>query len=130
LGPRERQKWEIEKKNRTGGRARAFSLSRLHDHTQLDAPQSVGPLWTVASLSQRYLPDNTQHSQKRDAHAFGKIGTHNPSKRAAADSRLKPYGHRNRSFVTIFIPNFIWVIKLKKNDTDGACILCGKRKKQ
>jgi hypothetical protein len=32
--------------------------------THNDAPQSVGLLWRVISLSQRPLPDNTQHSQQ------------------------------------------------------------------
>ena len=59
------------------------------DHTQLNTPQSVRYLWTndqpVAQNS-----DNTQHSQVTDIHAPGGIRTHNPSKREAADPRLRP----------------------------------------
>ena len=42
------------------------------------------------------LPDNTQHSQETDIHAPGGIRTHNPSKRAAGDPRLRPRGHWDR----------------------------------
>jgi hypothetical protein len=47
----------------------------------------------VISSSQRPLPDNTQHSQQTDIHVPGGIRTHNPSKRAAADPRLRPRGY-------------------------------------
>jgi hypothetical protein len=43
----------------------------------------------VTSPIQRPLPDNTQHSQETGFHAPGRIRTHNPRKRAAADPRLK-----------------------------------------
>ena len=77
--------------------AKASSLSRFHDHTRLDTPHSVGLLWTSDhSPTQRPLPDNTQHSQETDIHAPGEIRTHNPSKRAAADQRLRPRGHWDR----------------------------------
>ena len=51
--------------------------------------QVIGP-------SQRPLPDNTQHSQQTDVHAPGGIRIRIPSKRTAADPRLRPRGHRNR----------------------------------
>jgi hypothetical protein len=47
----------------------------------------------VISSSQRPLPDNTQHSQQTNIHATGGIRTHSPSKRAAADLRLRSRGH-------------------------------------
>ena len=43
--------------------------------------------------SQRPLPDNTQHSQQTNIHAPGGIQTHDLSRRAAADLRLRPRGH-------------------------------------
>ena len=43
----------------------------------------------VISPTQRPLPDNTQQSQKKDIHSPGEIRTRSPSKRAAADPRLK-----------------------------------------
>ena len=58
----------------------------------------------------RPLPHNTQHSQQADLclttqhsqqtniHAPSGIRTHNPSKRAAADPRLRPRGHRGRRY--------------------------------
>jgi hypothetical protein len=45
------------------------------------------------SLTQRPQPDSTQNSQETDIHAPGRIRTHNPSKRAAADPRLRLGGH-------------------------------------
>jgi hypothetical protein len=66
--------------------------SRFHDHTQTHHTRwdSSG---RVISPSQRPLPDNTQHSQQTDIHAPGWIRTHDPSKRAAEDPRLRPHGH-------------------------------------
>ena len=51
------------------------------------------------SDTQRPLPDNTQNSQETNNHAPGGIRTHNPSKRAAADPRLRPRGHWDRQNV-------------------------------
>jgi len=48
------------------------------------------------SPTQRPLPGNTQHSQERDVHVPGGIRTRNPSKRAAADTRLRPRGQWDR----------------------------------
>jgi hypothetical protein len=39
------------------------------------------------------VPDNTQHWQQTDIHSSGGIGTRNPSKRSAADGRIRPRGH-------------------------------------
>jgi len=41
------------------------------------------------SYSVKTLPVNTQHSKETDVHDPGRIRTHNPSNRAAADPRLK-----------------------------------------
>jgi hypothetical protein len=63
----------------------------------LDTPHSVGLLWTSDQLvAETSLPDNTQHSQQTDIHAPGEIRTHNPSKPAAADPRLRPRGYWDR----------------------------------
>ena len=47
---------------------------------------------TLGRMSDR--PDNTQHSQEPDIHAPGGIRTLNPSKREAADTRIRSRGHR------------------------------------
>jgi len=47
----------------------------------------------VISSSQRSLPDNTQHLQQTNIHAPGGIRTHDLSRLAAADLRLRPRGH-------------------------------------
>jgi hypothetical protein len=61
-----------------------------------DTPHSVTSSGRVISPTQRPLPHNTQQSQHTDTHAPGGIQTHNPSKRAAADSLLRPRGHWDR----------------------------------
>jgi hypothetical protein len=50
----------------------------------------------VISSSQRPLPDNTQHSQQTHILALGGIRTHNLSRRAAADLRIRPRGNWDR----------------------------------
>jgi hypothetical protein len=45
------------------------------------------------TLRQWLLPHNTQHLQKTDMHVPGGIWTHNSSKRAAADPRLRSCVH-------------------------------------
>jgi len=59
-----------------------------------DTLQSVGLL--LISPSQRPLPDNTQYSRQTDIHAPSAIRTHNLSRLATADLRLRPRGHRGR----------------------------------
>ena len=59
----------------------------------------------MISSSQRPLPDNTQHSQQTNIQALGGIRTHNPSKRAAADPRLRPRGYWDRLFTLRRINN-------------------------
>ena len=70
--------------------AKASSLSRIHDHTQVDIPHIVGISVQVISPMQWPLPDNTQHSQEIDIYAPGGIRTHNPRKWAAAEPRFRP----------------------------------------
>jgi hypothetical protein len=67
-------------------------VEALPSHT--DTSHSVGLLWTSDQPTQRPLPDNTQHSKETDIHTPGGIRNRNPSKRAAADPRLRPRGHR------------------------------------
>jgi hypothetical protein len=70
-----------------------INVHRLHTrmhHNRLDFSRRV------TNSAQRHLPDNTQHSQKKDIHAPGGIGIHNLSRRAAADPHLRPSGHWDR----------------------------------
>jgi hypothetical protein len=57
--------------------AKASSLSRTHDHTQLDSSGRV------ISPTQKPLPDNTQHSQQTAIHTPDGIRIHNTSKQAS-----------------------------------------------
>ena len=68
-------------------------VSRSHTTTHHSRWDSSG---RVISPSQRPVPDNTQHSQQTNIHALGGIRTHNLSRRAAADLRLRPRGHWDR----------------------------------
>jgi len=83
---------------------RARARAHTHTHTFGKTPGT--------SISQ-----NTHHSQERGFYASGGIRTYNPSKRAAADLRLRSRGHRVPPFVfwemllnftvwTILIPDF------------------------
>ena len=47
------------------------------------------------------LSDKTQHLQETNIRAPGRIRTHIPSKRAAADPRLRPRGHLDRPPVSL-----------------------------
>jgi len=62
--------------------------------SRLDTPHSVEPLWTSdqpsAQRTEVYL--TTHNTHKTDIHAPGGIWTHNPSKRAALDPRLRLRG--------------------------------------
>ena len=73
-----------------------LKVSRSHTTTHHSRQDSSG---RVISSSQRPLPDNTQHSQQKNIHAPGGIRTHDLSRRAAADPRLRPCGYRERKFV-------------------------------
>ena len=54
------------------------------------------PLEEGSALSQRPLPDNTQYSQQTAINVLGGFRTRRPSKRAAAEPRLRPRGSRDR----------------------------------
>jgi len=66
-------------------------VSRSHS----DTPHWVGFLWT----GDRTVVDNTQHFQEKDIDALGGIPTRNPSKRAAANAHLRPYGYWERQLL-------------------------------
>ena len=61
--------------------------------------------------SQIPLPDNTHHSQQTNIHAPGKIRTHNLSRRAAEDLRLRPRGHWDR-----LLSNGLYLPELKQTE--------------
>jgi len=48
----------------------------------------------VTSPTQKPLPNNIQHSQETHIHSPGGAQTRNPSKRVAADPRLRPISLR------------------------------------
>jgi len=58
----------------------------------------------LISPTQGLLPDNIQHSQETNFHTAGGIRTHNSSKRAAAELRLRPHGHKDR--LNVYLLNY------------------------
>jgi hypothetical protein len=100
-----------------------IGASRSHSvkHTAL----SSTPLdeW---SSRRRGLYLTTQHSQEADIHAPGGIRTHNPSKRAAADPRLRQRGQLDQQVGSMVLINVDTCQKkhslITKNTTcQGAC---------
>jgi hypothetical protein len=72
--------------------SRLFIFTWSHSDTHHSRWDSSG--WGIGP-SQRPLPDNTNTVQ--DKHPFPRgIRTHDPSKRSAADLRLRPRGHWDR----------------------------------
>ena len=104
--------------------------SRGYSITHNDAPQSVGLLWMsdqpVAETSKKII-HNTHNGT--DIHAPGWIRTHNLSRRAAADLRLRPHGHWDRHFVFIFYPVLLYLYfliaqKFTTSSTSTILIKC------
>jgi len=62
----------------------------LHNHTQhSDTPHSVGLLWT----SDQPDAETSSWQHTSNIHDLGRIRTHDLSKRAVVDPRLRPRGH-------------------------------------
>jgi len=70
-----------------------LEVSRSHTTTHHSRWDFSG---RVINSSQRPLPDNTQHSQQTNVHAPGGFRTHDLSRRAAADLRLRPRDYWER----------------------------------
>ena len=68
--------------------AKVFSLSRIHDLTQLDTLPLVVLLWTSDQHD-----TETSTWQHTNIHAPGGIQTHNPSMWVAADPHVRPRSH-------------------------------------
>ena len=79
-----------------------LEVSRSHTTTHHSRWDSSG---RVISSSQRPLPDNTQCSQQMNIHAPGGIRTHDLSRRATADLRLRPRGQWDRQNATLSTTN-------------------------
>ena len=83
---------------------RALSFCGASVRFRLMAPPYGASLWHSVRLlwtsdqpdAQTSYQHTTQYSQETNIHAAGGIRTHNLSKRAAADRRLRPRGHGDR----------------------------------
>jgi hypothetical protein len=76
-----------------GPRPPIIEVSRLHSLTHHTQQDSSGRVIRPTHIP---LSDNKQNSQETDTHAPGGIRTRNPSKRAAADTRLRRRGQWDR----------------------------------
>ena len=78
-------------------RSMASSFLKFLDHTQRRAKVVKTPLdeWS-ARRRERPVPENTQHSQQTNIQDPGRIRTHNISRPAAVDPRLRPRDHWDR----------------------------------
>jgi len=88
-------------------------VSRSHS----DISHWVGLLWT----GDRTVVDNTKHLQEKDINALGGIPTRSPSKRAAANARLRPQDYWDRQLLNseanYFQPASHTVQSLQKTDS-------------
>jgi hypothetical protein len=108
-------------------------VSRSHT----DTPHSIWLAWTRdRPIAETFTWKHTTLTNKRqDIHAPGGIETRNPSKRAAANSRLRPRGQWDRQTTDIMFLNIInglvFVTRLsvlavrKKLMIKCICYLCG-----
>ena len=99
-------------------RALASSFSRF-DHTQRRSTVCRTPLDEI-NPSQRPLLDNTQHSQQTNIHAHGGIRTHDLSRRAAVDLRLRPRGYWDRQSCDISNINQFFVDPCRRDFSSSS----------
>jgi len=66
-----------------------YGASRSHS----DTPHSVRLLWMSDQLTQRPLPDKTQHSQARNIRNSARTETTRVASKAAAELHFRPRGH-------------------------------------
>jgi len=85
--------------------ARATSFKRFLHHTQRRITVGRTPLDEWSARPRDLYLTNTQHSQQTNVHAAGGIRTHNPNRRAAANLRLRPRGHRDQQILKVIIIN-------------------------
>ena len=86
--------------------ARASSFLRFLDHTQRRTTVGRISFGRVISSLQKPLPDNKQHSQQTNIMPTGGIRTHDLSRRAGADLRVRPRGHSDRHRMYVLFGNF------------------------
>jgi hypothetical protein len=81
-----------------------------------DAPQSVGLLWTSDQLIAE--TSTWQHTQQKNIHAPGWIRTHDRSRRAAVDLRLRKLGYWDRQVIIIINYYYYYYVGVDDDDDD------------
>ena len=76
-------------------RVRGYLITHCDAHIRQDSSERM------ISPSQRPLPDNIQHSQQTNIPAPDGIRTHDRSRRAAVDLRLRPRGYWDRQRLVV-----------------------------
>jgi len=89
--------WRFDSIPDHGLPVRIFAIT-LTGHTTLG--RTLPDEW---SARRRPIPDSSQHSKETGVYAPGGIRIHNPSKRQAADPRLRLYGHWDRHNVELYL---------------------------
>jgi hypothetical protein len=87
-------------------RVLASSFLRLRDHTQWHTTVGRTPLDEWSARRRDLYLTNTQHLQLTNIHAPDGIRTRNPSRRAAADPRLRPLDHWDRHKLQSYFHKF------------------------
>ena len=72
----------------------------------------------MISLTQRTVPDNTQHSQETDFHTSRGFRTQNSNKPTAVDPRFRPRGHWDR-----FIKYYTYLITYSITSYLSTCLI-------
>jgi len=107
--------WRLDPIPSYGLPLRDFTITLRHTtlgRTPLDK-------WSARRRDLYLTTHNThQRERERDIHAPDGIRTHNSSKRAAADPRLRPCGHRHR-FIVFCTTNKLYKHGLTTEDGDG-----------
>jgi hypothetical protein len=83
--------------------------------THNDAPQSVGFLWTSDQFVAETSTWKHKHTQQTNIHAPGGIRTHDSSRRAAVDQRLRPRGYWDQLVCTNTVQNYFPYVNMHIN---------------
>jgi hypothetical protein len=111
-------------------RVLASSVLRFRDHTQWHNTVGRTPLDDWSARRRDLYLTNTQHSQQTNIHVPGGIRTRNPSRRAAADPRLRPLGHWDRLLISLLDFNYFIrrprSLVYERRSRSHCCIIYGR----
>jgi hypothetical protein len=109
-------------------RVLASSFLRFRNYTQWHNRVGRTPLDEWSARRRDLYLSNTQHSQQTNIHALGGIRILSPSRRAAADPRLRPHGQWDRQCFPLWHKMFslilidVFMLLTLKHDVTVAII--------